>query len=82
MTTQVALLTLSEAERLPMSHGPSETALFEGYRIPSPVIRRVRCACGDWLVAPAGDDAATLAAVATHNESTAHQQWRARREDA
>ncbi len=71
-----------QADRMDLLAALSEAVLFDAYQVPAPVIRRVRCACGDWLSAAACDDRALFAAVVTHNESTAHQQWRRFQEEA
>jgi len=57
----------------------AESDLIAAYRLGlAPVIRICPCACGETLQAPNGDEPAIAVAVAVHNESTAHQQWRAR----
>lgn len=81
MTVQAAPLPLTDAQRVKTS-SISEATLIAGYRVPGPVDRWVECACGEWLSAEHGSETSMLAAVVTHNESTAHARWRRRREAA
>lgn len=59
----------------------SERLLCRGYgEVPEPssIVRVEPCACGGRIAAGPGEEAA---AVAAHNGSPSHQQWRARRSD-
>lgn len=79
---QAAHMPLELAERIPTSSSTTERDLFAGYRAgPAPITRRLRCACTGWLEAVDDDSESVLSAVRVHNQSTTHQQWRARRQE-
>jgi hypothetical protein len=52
----------------------TEAELFAAYRTPTGYA--TECACGDIVEASDSDEATVTQALAVHQESTVHEQWR------
>lgn len=78
MTLGVASPRMTEAEQLasrPRHRGTTEAELFAGTRVSQ---ERAACACGTDVVRERNEP--IPAAVSRHNDTEAHQAWRAEQE--